>query len=156
MALDNCGKFYLESLYSRIVEYLYSIFYLYPISLNILPEKKFAFSAFSSLSLTFSCGFFACMLTINRVGSVSKTSDTWWKFRYLPPTRKYRQYRYLVSVSCSSLLHSTQPRTYTLQQVCRHLATDLINKLISRCDGLVCYCSLTTSLFQVVNTFAAS
>ena len=25
------------------------------------------------------------MLTINREGSVSKTSDTWWKYRYLLP-----------------------------------------------------------------------
>ena len=25
------------------------------------------------------------MLTINRAGSVTKTSDTWWKYRYLPP-----------------------------------------------------------------------
>ena len=48
------------------------------------------------------------MLTINRASSVSKSSDTWWKYRYLPPTRKYRQYRYLVSVSCPSLVKSLQ------------------------------------------------
>ena len=52
----------------------------------------------------FSWGFHTYMLTINKAGSVLKTSDTWLKYRYLPPTRKYRQYRYLVSVSCPSLL----------------------------------------------------
>ena len=46
------------------------------------------------------------MQTINRAGSVSKTSDTWRKYRYLPPTRKYQQYPYLVSVSCPSLVPS--------------------------------------------------
>ena len=62
------------------------------------------FSAFSSLWLTFSWGFHTYMLSINRTGSVSKTSDTWWKYRYTyPPARKYRQYRYLVLVSCPSL-----------------------------------------------------
>ena len=33
--------------------------------------------------------------------------DTWWKYRYLTPTRKYRQYRYLVSVSCPSQMASS-------------------------------------------------
>ena len=47
------------------------------------------------------------MLTINRAGSVSNTNDTWMKYRYLPPARKYRQYRYLVSVLCPSL-HETR------------------------------------------------
>ena len=73
----------------------------------ILPWSNFIkhshFSAFSSLWLTFSWGFHTYMLTINRAGSVSKTSDTWWKYRYLTLTHKYRQYRYLVSVSCPSL-----------------------------------------------------
>ena len=66
-------------------------------------KKKFAFFSFFLLWLTFYWSFHTYMLTKNRAGSVSKTSDTWWKYRYLTLTCKYRQYRYSVSVSCPSL-----------------------------------------------------
>ena len=92
MFLDNCAKFYLEHNWWS---------YLDPIPSNILPEKNSHFSAFSSILLRFF--FYAYTLTINSAGSVSKTSDTWWQYRYSPLTRKCRQYRYLVSVSCPSL-----------------------------------------------------
>ena len=101
MVLDSCVKFYLEHSWW---------FYVDPIPSNILPEKNSHFSAFSFLWLTFSWGFHTYMLTINRAGSVSKTSDTWRKYRYLLPTLKYRQYRYLVSVSCTSLGRPLNPK----------------------------------------------
>ena len=87
---------------------------------------KIAFSAFPSLWLTFSWGFHTYMLTINSAGSVSKTSDTWWKYRYLPPTRKYRKYRYLVSVSWPSL-YSTYKMLTTLFQTQRQLGASNMN-----------------------------
>ena len=71
MVLDSCAKFYLEHSWW---------FYFDPIPSNILPEKNSHFSAFSFLWLTFSWGFHTYMLTINRAGSVSKTSDTWQKY----------------------------------------------------------------------------
>ena len=92
MVLDKCAKFCLEHNWW---------FYLYPIPSKILQEQNSHFSAFCSLLFKFSWGLHACTLAINSAGSVSKTSNTWWQYRYLPQTCKYRQYRYLVS--CPSL-----------------------------------------------------
>ena len=100
MVLDDCAKFYLEHNWW---------FYLDPIPSNILPETNSHFSAFSSLLLRLSLGFHPYS-----AGSVSKTSDTWWQYRYLPPTCKYRQYRYLLSVSCPPLID------YHVKYVCSH------------------------------------
>ena len=99
MVLDSCAKFYLEHSWW---------FYFDPIPSNI--QKK---TRIFQLFLFFDWHFlevFTHMLTINRAGSVSKTSDTWRKYRYLPPTRKYRQYRYLVSVSCPPLGRTLNPK----------------------------------------------
>ena len=69
-------------------------------------QKKFALFSFFRFYWDFLEVLMHTRLPINSAGSVSKTSDTWWQYRYLPPTCKYRQYRYLqlVLVLCPSLL----------------------------------------------------
>ena len=48
---------------------------------------------------------------------------------------------------------STQSKTNKLQQACRHLAADLINKPTTGCVSTPCDSLLTTSLFQDVSRF---
>ena len=74
MVLDSCAKFCLKHNWW---------FYLDPIPSSVLPEQNSHFPA-SSLLLRFSWRLHACTLAINSAGSVSKTSDTWWQYRYLP------------------------------------------------------------------------
>ena len=82
MILDSCAKYYLEHSWW---------FYFDPIPSNILPKNIRIFQLFFFFDWHF-LEVFTHMLTMNRAGSVSKTSDTWRKYRYLPPTYKYRQY----------------------------------------------------------------
>ena len=120
---------------------------------NMLSEKNSHFKLFLRFFLTFFTGFHAYTLTINSTGSVSKTSDTWWQYRYLPRTCKYRQYRYLVSVSCPSLhLATLDFLTTSFCMACNH---SLITRLLRVVIGLLqvdCQNLLFTGLLQVVST----
>ena len=77
IVLDNCRKFYLEHNCENFTFILFHQTYF---------QSKIRIFLFFLLRLTFCWGFHTCMLTINRAGSVSKTSDTWRKYRYLRPT----------------------------------------------------------------------
>ena len=93
MVLDNCAKFYLEhnwwfyhSQPRNAVFVILSVWHVHNYmilpsasSIKYTSRKKSHFSAFFSIWLTFSWGFHIYMLIINRAGSASKTSDTWWK-----------------------------------------------------------------------------
>ena len=89
MVLDDCAKFYLE--------HNWWFYFNSTNSIKHTSRKKIAFFCFFFALIDIFLTFSYIHATINREGSVSKTSNTWWKYWYLPPTCNNRintWYRY--------------------------------------------------------------